>query len=263
MTVAAPKPRIDTCWNFVLKRKNVLGQMKYNNLAKVVKTCLACPHGNADSERSFSTNKNVVTSDRSCLHEDTLIAIRIVKDGIRIAGGSATGVPVTSEMLERVRVSHAKFKEWKAEQKKAEEHVKRLKLAEQLRLQQEEKSQEEHEERSKRVKASLDKLNSREVQLRQDEQTQHQELKTAEALLLEANTKLASALKSKNMEQIAVAQVMLEAGQKKVTGANATLNEIADKIKNVTDKVKMHKEEELRDLDKTTAQPPAKKSRMN
>ena len=132
-----------------------------------------------------------------------------------------------------------------------------------MRLQQEEKSQEEHEERSKRVKASLDKLNSREVQLRQDEQTQHQELKTAEALLLEANTKLASALKSKNMEQIAVAQVMLEAGQKKVTGANATLNEIADKIKNVTDKVKMHKEEELRDLDKTTAQPPAKKSRMN
>lgn len=66
------------------------------------------------------------------------------------------------------------------------------------------------------------------------------------------------------MEYIAVAQVILEAGQKKVTGANATLNEIADKIKNVTEKInKMHKKEELTDLDKTTAQSPAKKSRMN
>jgi hypothetical protein len=88
--------------------------------------------------------------------------------------------------------------------------VKRLKLTEQLRLQQEKKSQEEHEERNKKVEASLDKLNSKVVQLRQDEQTQCQELKTTEALLLEANLKLASALKSKNMEQIAVAQVMLE-----------------------------------------------------
>jgi hypothetical protein len=85
-------------------------------LEKVVKTCLTRPHGNADSERSFSTNKNVVTSDQSCLHEDTLIAIRIVKDGIRIAGGLATDGPVTSEMLQRVRVSHAKFREWMAEQ---------------------------------------------------------------------------------------------------------------------------------------------------
>ena len=56
---------------------------------------------------------------------------------------------------------------------------------------------------------------------------------------------------------------MLEAGQQKFTGSNATLNEIADNIKSVTEKIKMHKKEELTDLDKTTAQPPAKKSRMN
>ena len=56
---------------------------------------------------------------------------------------------------------------------------------------------------------------------------------------------------------------MLEAVQKKVTGGNATLNEIADNIKRVTEKIKMHKKEELTDLDKTTAQPPAKNSRMN
>ena len=88
---------------------------------------------------------------------------------------------VTSEMLQRAGVSNAKFREWKAEQKNAEEQVKRLKLAEQLRLQQEKKSREEHKERSKKVKATLDKLNSEVVQLHQDEQTQHQELKTAEA----------------------------------------------------------------------------------
>ncbi len=70
-------------------RKSVLGHLKYPHLAKVVKTCLSCSQGNADSERSFSTNTHVVTAQRTCLAEDTVMAIRTVKDAVRFSGGSA------------------------------------------------------------------------------------------------------------------------------------------------------------------------------
>lgn len=130
---------VDICWNYVLQRRNVLGHLKYQNLRKVVKTCLSCSHGNADSERSYSVNKNLVTVDGSCLLEDTVTAIRVIKDGIHMAGCSSN-VIVTRDMLQRVRASAGKYKEWKEEKKRAEEQLKQVKASEQLRKQEEDKA---------------------------------------------------------------------------------------------------------------------------
>ena len=49
-------PAIDEVWRHVLSQRNAVGNLKYCTLAKVVKACLAFPHGNADAERSFSAN---------------------------------------------------------------------------------------------------------------------------------------------------------------------------------------------------------------
>jgi len=65
-------PAIDEVWRHVLSRKKC--NLKYCTLAKVVKACLAFPHGTADAERSFSANKNSVTAESS-LREDTITAI--------------------------------------------------------------------------------------------------------------------------------------------------------------------------------------------
>ena len=65
------------------------------------------------------------------------------------------------------------------------------------------------------MKLKLEKLASQEAQLRRDDETQHRELKTAENLLAESKKKIADAMKIKNMEQVAVAQAILEAVQQR------------------------------------------------
>jgi hypothetical protein len=71
-----------------------LGQLKYPTVGKVVKACLVFSHGNLDGERSFSASKKVVTSERSSFIDETIIAVRLVKDAIRHHGGSANTVTV-------------------------------------------------------------------------------------------------------------------------------------------------------------------------
>jgi len=83
----------------VLDGKNALGEKKYPILDKIVKACLALPHGNSDVERSFSQNKKTVTVDRCNLNEDTINALRFVKESIRVAGGSPVDIPLTNELL--------------------------------------------------------------------------------------------------------------------------------------------------------------------
>jgi len=91
-------PAIDEVWRHVLSRRNAVGNLKYCTLGKVVKACLAFPHGNADAERSFSANKNTVRAERSCLREDTVTAIRLIKDGMRHSGKSASNIEVTNDI---------------------------------------------------------------------------------------------------------------------------------------------------------------------
>jgi len=80
-------------------------------LAKVAKACLVFPHGNADAEQSFSDNKNTVTAERSSLHENTITAIGLIKDGMRHSGKSASNIEVTNDMIiHRNRSVHTTYK---------------------------------------------------------------------------------------------------------------------------------------------------------
>ena len=84
--------------------KNIAGNLKYHTLGKVVMASLALSHGNADVERGFSSNKRLITTDRTTLKSNTINACRLVKDAIRInANGVATGVSVTPALLTRAR----------------------------------------------------------------------------------------------------------------------------------------------------------------
>ena len=55
--------------------------MKYNTIAKL-NLCVLLPHGNADPERAFSPNKNVLAVHGFSIKEETQEAIRMVKDFI-------------------------------------------------------------------------------------------------------------------------------------------------------------------------------------
>ena len=65
---------------FLTERMHSVIKLKYCSLSKVVRVALAVSHGNSDAERSFSVNKWTVTPERSSLNEETISALRTVKD---------------------------------------------------------------------------------------------------------------------------------------------------------------------------------------
>lgn len=78
--------RIEDYWSFVGKIKNVEGHQKFKILVKLVQICLSVSHGNADPERGFSENKHILDG-RESLGEESIVAIRLVKESVRLHGG--------------------------------------------------------------------------------------------------------------------------------------------------------------------------------
>jgi hypothetical protein len=102
-----------------------LGKFKYPTVGKVVKACLVFSHGNSDAERSVSANKKIVTSECSSFIDETIIAVRLVKDAIRHHRGSANTVTVDKDMILRARASKARYRECLVKRKHDAEEAQR------------------------------------------------------------------------------------------------------------------------------------------
>jgi len=186
---------VDRYWSDVLDRKNALGHLKYCTLGKVVRAALALSHGNSDAERSFSANKKTVTPERSSLNEDTINALRMVKDAIRLhGGGQVSNIVVTSTLLQRTRLAHSKYKE--AEEKRGQEELEMKRKSELAQKQAEEEIVKEQERLLKQAahKKYQEEIRKQEIALISTEKEQHNILKSAEVLLSEAESKLGEAI---------------------------------------------------------------------
>jgi hypothetical protein len=110
-------------------RRNALGQLKYSNMGKVVKACLALAHGNSDAEKSFSANKRTVSADCTNLNEETVNALRLIKDELRVRYDNdvtrITRNVVTSALLDSARSAYSKYKSYQEEQARQELEEKR------------------------------------------------------------------------------------------------------------------------------------------
>jgi hypothetical protein len=82
--------RIDYYWNKVLGITTTDGRSKYPTLGKLIKNVLIIPHGNADIERGFSINENLVPQNRSNLSDTSINGLRSTYDGIKFAGNGAS-----------------------------------------------------------------------------------------------------------------------------------------------------------------------------
>jgi len=218
---------VDVSWRHILDRRDSLGQLKYLTLGKAVKACLAFSHGNADAERSCSVNKKLVTDERSSLSDDTIVAVRLVRDGIRHHGGSTNTVTVNKDMLQRARASYARYKDYLSKKKQDAEEAEKQKAKKEEKKKQLELEKQQEEEGRRALKRKQETLENKETELHAKEQQQHSVLKTAERLVAEAEQKLSAAMKDKNMDQVAVAHAMFEAASKKMKDANETLKEIS------------------------------------
>jgi hypothetical protein len=86
---------IDYYWNKVLSIVRSNGYSKYPTLSKLIKNVLIISHGNADVERGFSTNGNILTEERTLLSEKSINGLRITYDAVQyLAYGSAHKVNI-------------------------------------------------------------------------------------------------------------------------------------------------------------------------
>ncbi|CAF0875911.1 unnamed protein product [Didymodactylos carnosus] len=116
--------RIDYYWNHIFAIITTDGRAKYPILAKLIKNILIIPHGNADVERGFSINENIVTENRSLLSESSINGLRSSYDAVKFAGrGSSHKVPVNKEMIQAVQKSSSLYKEELAKVKAAMERM--------------------------------------------------------------------------------------------------------------------------------------------
>ncbi|CAF3857221.1 unnamed protein product [Rotaria sp. Silwood1] len=77
---------IDYYWNKVFSIVRVNGHPKYSTLRKLVKNVLIVSHGNADVERGFSTNGNILTEERTLLSEKSINGLQAIYDGVEYLG---------------------------------------------------------------------------------------------------------------------------------------------------------------------------------
>ena len=222
----------DICayWQHVSTMVDTAGEKKYEHLGSIAKAALTLSHGNAAPERGFSVNNALVTQEKGSLAERSIVALRVVKEAIRLFG-SSTNVPMTRELLQSVKHAHAEYALFLENERKRQ------------LLEEEERKKKEQAEETQRVKekaksALLEQLKEQE----RLEESQLQEQDTARELISEASGKLTEALQGtgKDIQSAKVAQVMLSAGNDKLNAAAKQLANIKQQKEKIQEKLRKH-----------------------
>lgn len=203
------KGRIDHYWRNFFSMKNELGELKYPSLTKVMKAALVLSHGSADVERGFSESGGSITSNRIQLTEASINGILATRDGLKLYNGKPHLVPITRELLNMGRSAHAHYVQRLEEKRKEQEDKKRAEI---LR----EEEEKERKDKVKELMRTKKDLECEEKRYAEKELEHVTDMDTGNSLLREGNEKLKQALRKKDFPQVALAQAMIEAAQKKI-----------------------------------------------
>ena len=163
------------------------GVSNYKNLYTLAVHCVfVIPHGNAEPERGFSINKHLLSIHGNSTKEDTLVALRFVKDGLIRIGGLKNFV-VTKDLIKCCREARNKYEE-------------------SLRMEREKKVADAKKERDQAAAAAAaaakgegnKKLNEVIRQHRIDIQTLQTDIKATETLAKEGNKEISAQLMTKS-----------------------------------------------------------------
>ena len=105
----------------------VTGKPKYPKLSKLAFCILVLPHGNAELECGYSINKLMLGIHGTSLDDDTIIALRLVKDQL-LKCNDIMNFKTTQDLLKSVQQSNQRYTEYlrvKAENKKRQRKRKR------------------------------------------------------------------------------------------------------------------------------------------
>ena len=111
---------IDKIWQKVEIMVDSDGSLKYPQLFALMKYVLSLSHGHAVPERGFSMNKIMLESHGYTIDNDTIAALRLVKNSIRKEGG-VDKFPTTRKLLNYSLESYAKYQKYLASRRREDE----------------------------------------------------------------------------------------------------------------------------------------------
>lgn len=185
--------------------------MKYDTLAKLSLCILALPHGNADPERGFSLNKNILAVHGYSIKEETLEAIRLVKDFI-IRKNGVMNIEINRDLIEHCKDSHTRYQCY---------------LNEQRKIQKEEECRKKLQEAEE---SKLDFIREKDVLMKS--------MAVAENCIEEGNLELENLTKSKTIsrDKLIASQTKISMGLKRKAELSAEIETIDKKIKDMDKK---------------------------
>ena len=98
----------------VLLHEHLAKSTAYKHLWSVVAKALLS-HGQASVERGFSINKEALGDNMS---EQTLVALRVIKDYVLSVGGKPTDVLITPELITSAAAAHSRYQAHLEEERK-------------------------------------------------------------------------------------------------------------------------------------------------
>ena len=211
--------RIDRYWAKVSAVVDDNGNKKFDQLFALVRCVLSVSHGNAFPERGFSINKFLLERHGNSCNEDTIVALRAVKDELCRVGG-VLKFPFTkglrSFVVDNARTRY--FADGEERKRIMKEEEKRQREEENMLSAQEKKNKAEFEE----IDLQLERLNS--------------QLQAANEIIEEGHSKLEEELKSKCLDRnkLQAANSKIEIGldrKRKLEGQIDSVQEKKRKLK--------------------------------
>ena len=163
-------------WNEVGNITMPSGDSKFVQLIRLAKLCLSFAHGNAETERSFSSSAQILTKQRNRTGVDKLNSLMVVKCHLRTTRTNAHDFLIPKKMLDNSKKAFASYSKRLEEEKRKREDEKKS-----LRREQDQKNQNnalnELMQSEKLKKQLLDEKNA--AKTKQQEQKQlYQKLNT-------------------------------------------------------------------------------------
>ena len=112
--------RLNCFWNHIGKIRDDQGSLKYVQLFVLVKCVLSLSHGNSTPERGFSISKQMLEAHGCTIYQETLEALRFVKDELNQVGG-VFNFDITCFFLDEVKLSRSRYEADRIERKALEE----------------------------------------------------------------------------------------------------------------------------------------------
>ncbi|CAF1279750.1 unnamed protein product [Adineta ricciae] len=210
---------IDFYWDKILSIVRHNGCSKYPTLSKLIKNILIISHGNADVERGFSINGNILTEDRTLLSEKSINGLRATYDAKSFSGnGSVHKVPINIEMLRAVQKSAASYKD---------ELLKNKTIV---------AAQEQVNKQREKTEIEKKKLLEQENELMSKYKKLQTEQKTAQLLLEEGNQRIGNSLRKRDFTDIQAAYALNKIGTEKMKIIDEDMSQIMKDISMIQQK---------------------------